>query len=311
MRKHSVGGKNLKRLYYTVYEIRGLNLDRLINTLKKRGIGLYDVKKYGVKRLVLAVNGSDNEKFFAITRELCYNVKKVRDKGRLYPALYLFRNLGLVIGAVVFLVAGVFFDDVIFSFSFTGSGSVYKREVTDYLSGRGIKVYSRFSDLDLKTLEDEILAFNPHLSFASCKKDGNRLAINLVLASDGTDVLSGEAKELRSDVDGVIESIKVYRGTAIAGVGDAVTTGQLLVGGYATVNEQTVEINVLACVTIVTEKVTVYSSGSDGDEERAIVFAEESNPELEPISSEVVKTQENGEFIYTVILKYRHVLYVG
>lgn len=311
MRKHSVSGKNLRELYYTSYEIKGLNLDRLINTLKKRGVALYDLKKFGVKRLVLTVKGSDNKKFFAITKELCYNVKRLRDKGRFYPALYLFRNFGLVIGAFLFIAIAVFFDDVIFSFSFTGSGNVYKREVTEYLNSRGITVYSRFSDLDFKTLEDDILAFNPHLSFASCKKNGNRLAIELALGSSGTDVLSGNVAELRSDVDGTIESIKIYRGTALVGVGDAVKKGDLLVGGYATVQDKTVQINVLACVTIITDSVTVYRSQVDNAEEQAILYAEEINPNREHLGAEVSKTQENGEYVYTVVLKYRHVLYVG
>ena len=55
MRKNQVDRKGLK-LIYTTYEIKGLNLDRLINVVEKRGITLYDVKKTSNKRLVLSVN---------------------------------------------------------------------------------------------------------------------------------------------------------------------------------------------------------------------------------------------------------------
>ena len=49
MRKDTVGRKTINGALYTVYEVKGLNLDRLINACKKRGIDLYDIKKYSNK----------------------------------------------------------------------------------------------------------------------------------------------------------------------------------------------------------------------------------------------------------------------
>lgn len=310
MRKNNFGGKKLKKLYYTVYRVRGLNLDRLIGTLKKRGINLYDVKKKGQKTLILTVNGSDNEKFFAITNELCYNIKKIRDKGKFYPALYLFRNLGLVVGGIIVITLCILSDDRIFSVNYSGSGSIYKREVAEFLDEKGITFMSKFSDLDLKSLEDEIVAYSPHLSFASCQKVGNRLEINLVLATDGKGVLSGNETKVVAEVDGVIESIKVYRGTALFQVGDTVKKGDVLVGGFAVVGDNTVDINVLACVTLITEETHVYRTDKDDAEDVAILLAKE-NTEKETVRETVLKQAEGEEFIYTVKLYCRYVQYVG
>ena len=49
----------------TVYQIKGLNLDRFINTVKRKGITMYNVKKISTKQLLVTVNLSDSEIFFA------------------------------------------------------------------------------------------------------------------------------------------------------------------------------------------------------------------------------------------------------
>ncbi|MBQ8426504.1 MAG: sporulation protein YqfD [Clostridia bacterium] len=174
MRKN-IGYRENGQSVKSVYLIKGLNLDRFINAVRRRGIPLFDVKKLGDKRMLVTVNLSDSAKFFAIAKELCYNIRKVRDKGRGYPIFYLLKNFGLLIGVAVFIAMAVFFNDVVFEISFNGSGKVYGREVKEYLQTVGVKEYSRFSGIDLNALGDRILKNNPHLSFASCKKNGNSL----------------------------------------------------------------------------------------------------------------------------------------
>ena len=75
MRKNNFNAKVLERYYYSVFEIKGLNLDRLIETLKKRGITLYNVKKKANNRLIVTISAIDSQKLFAISKELCYNIK--------------------------------------------------------------------------------------------------------------------------------------------------------------------------------------------------------------------------------------------
>ena len=104
----------------------------------------------------LSIEYSENEKFFAIIREMCYNVKKIREYGKHYPFLYLKRKLGLAIGALVFLGGLVYSSDVVFSIDYSGSGSIYSREVGEYLQSVGVGRFSRFSSIDLDALGDGI-----------------------------------------------------------------------------------------------------------------------------------------------------------
>ncbi len=311
MRKNNIARKGLRKFFYSTFEVRGLNLDRLINTLGKKGVGLIDIKKYSNKRLRVTVNSADNEKFFAITEELCYNVKKTGDGGKFYPFLYLYRNIGLLIGALFFIVSLIFVNDIIFSFSFTGSGRIYAREIKEYLNGKGITEYTRFSDIDLKSLGDEILSDNPHLSFVDCRKSGNRLEINSALSDDPVKTLDGDVKELRTDASGVVEKIKVYRGTAVVSEGQEVAAGDLLVDGYAMVKEERVEINVIASVTVIAEFEYEYRSADENAGDIALLYAEQAVGEKEILNSSVIKESDEGEYVFKVKISYRKVFFAG
>ena len=88
-------------LIKSVFIVKGRNLEGFLNLLKNRKITVYDVKKLSNDKLILAVNFMESRKFFAIGKELCYNIKKVRDKGKGYPLLALYRSLGVLIGVFI------------------------------------------------------------------------------------------------------------------------------------------------------------------------------------------------------------------
>jgi len=158
--------------------VEGLNQDNLLGILNKRGIKLYDVKKISNKKVYISVNLNQSEKFFAITKELCYNVKKVGVKGRHLWVYRLINNVGLAIGALFFAVIAYFSNDILFDYRFSGSGKAYKNQVIAYLNGVGLKKFARFSDFRLDLLEDRVLSSNPNLTFVSLEKKGNYLLCN-------------------------------------------------------------------------------------------------------------------------------------
>lgn len=309
MRKNKVCRTNLA--INCTYLVEGLNLDRFINYVKKQGITLYNAKKVGNKRLIVTVSFNQSQKFFAIAKELCYNIKKLRDGGKALPFLNLYRLFGVFIGCIIISITATYCNDLLFGVSFTGSGSLYKREVLTYLSQRGIVPFARFSSFSTERLEDEILASNPHLSFVSCKKSGARLIIDLELCKDKTNMLNGNVYSMVSDVDGSVESVKVYRGTAVVQVGDTVKAGDLLVDGYAVIKDQMVRINVLASVTLICQRDFTFTFDTELEHERAIIFAEQQLFGKEIVDSNVVVFEKGSQYIYTVNLRYRHVLCVG
>ncbi len=293
------------------YLVTGLNLDRFINYLKNHDIKLYNVKKLDYKRMIIGVNFADSKNFFAIADKMCYNVKKVSLGGWGYPFYRLLCSCGMVIGALCFCVLSYLLSDLVFALEFSGSGSIYKNQVIEFLEERGVKQYSRFSDINLKTLEDSVLAANDRLSFVGIERRGNRLEVELVLSSEKVQTLDGNVYALYSNVSGVVESVKVYRGTAVVKVGDKVNKGDLLVDGYVTLKENTVKINVLCAVSLIVEDTLEYYSNKDGEEEKAELFAQMQVEDSQILSSNTIKIPKDNGYLYIVNVKYRCTLYAG
>ncbi len=296
---------------YQTYSVSGMNVDYFLGKCVKNGLTLFNVRKINRTTVILTIKLQENNKFFAIAKDLCYNIKKIKGSGFLYPIFYLLKNAGLIIGSVIFIALAVISSDYILDISYSGTGSVYQSQISQYLSLKGVSVYSRFSKIDLNRLQDDILRENPYLSFASCKKVGNRLQVELALSNPKTEILDGNVFELRADCAGVVQSLKIYSGTATVSVGDNVKEGDLLVGGYAFIKEQQIKINVIASVTLRCECVYEYFSEENGEEEKAQLFAEIYYADKQANSAEVEKFSTNSGFVYKVTLSYLRVYCVG
>ena len=308
----TIGGeKGLKEGLYTSYIVYGFNQDRLLNALIKNQIDFYNVKKYSGKKMRICISKKQSQKFFAIGNKMCYNIKNRGLSGKFYPIYSFLLRFGAVLGVVFFITFTAIFNNLIFSVDYYGSGYKYKSQVESYISSLGIKRFSSFSSFSLNELEDQILASNKNLSFASCEKVGNRLKIYLVEAEEDKGVLTGKVKTMYSTCAGEVESIKVYRGTAVVSVGDYVEKGAPLVEGYATVKEQTIEVNVLATITLKVKKEFTYIFNSEGEENNALLLAINEMPS-ENIIETLVTCEKNGDsYLYKVTLTIRRVLTAG
>ena len=306
-------GKMLKGVKVT-YKVKGLNQDRLIEKLKKQGIVLCNLKKVDNKLMYISVNLNQSKKFFAITKELCYNVKRIRNEGKGAFFYYLLKNAGLIVGAIVFVVALVVCNDYVFRIDFHGSGAVYQREVREYLYSQGVKERAKFSTFSLQTVEDGILASNPNITFASAVKKGNTLSVYLVSKVAKPQVVE-KVSELKSTVNGVVERVKVYRGRALVKEGDSVEIGQLLVDGQVQIKEQTLSMNVLACVTVRVQESFVCTFDNKDSGDLAIIYATEHLGEKEIVDTKVsvqeILTENGLNYQYTVQTQYLCQLYAG
>ena len=301
----------VKKGVYSTFLVTGLNLDRLLNTLKKEDITLCNVKKTSNKTIYITIKIQEVKKFFAITKDMCYNIQKVKTSGRAYPLLYLYKNLGLLIGSLIIIATAFLSNDLVFDVSFEGTGAVYKREVQTLLHQKGVHTFSRFSSLNLKRLGSEILSSTDRLSYASCQKVGNTLKVNLVLSSQPIKSLTGDCQNLIAQEDSVIMEIKAYRGSPLVGVGDSVKKGDVIIGGYKEIGENTIVESVVAVVKIKTQRDYQYVSKLDGEEDLALMLATESVSEGEVINSTVQKTMDGDKFIYLVQMEVVKIISVG
>lgn len=286
----------MKAAHFIRYRAEGLNRNNLINTLKKNGVALYKITENGAKITEFSIESREKRKFFAITENLCYNITRIREHGVVFPIVALLRRVGAVVGIAIFIAALVVSDRAVFAVDYYGSGAVYKEEAAAALSKLGIKEFSAVTSGDLRAAETEIMK-SPSFSFASVKKQGARLKVNLVLSPQAAGVVDYSKTILTAPVKGVVESLKVYRGTAAVAVGDEVEAGAALVEGYNIIKETRVETYVLATVTLLAEHRAIYKANPDV----ALSLAREAVGGCEIADEAVTETPDGCE----VVLKYR------
>ncbi len=326
---------------YDLYEVEGLNQNRLIKTLVKEQIVLYNIVKISPSKMTFCISVKQSKNFFAIVKKMWYtnyndlsvkqkrkreklflrgviatktecgyNVKRIKTKGRGYPLYRLSANFGVAIGIIVFTLGCYLFNDYLLEFSYVGNGKILEREIQDYLEENGVAKFSRFSSLDLDGLSKKIHAQNPMLSFVQCYKRGNKLVVELALASTDNAKVDHTVTELRTDVYGEVTSLRVHRGTPLVSVGDKVNEGDLLVGGFTQTKEGEIPINVLATVVVLAEYHHEYLCEFDEKENLAELFAREQfNSQVE--SAKVEKIQTPQGFLYKTTLYYKKYFVAG
>lgn len=291
------------------YLVVGTNIEMLINLLKKEGIAIFGVKTLKNRHFIIRIKVIDERKFFAITNNLCYNVKKVRNMGLLKGVYSLLVNPGILVGILLFIGCLVILSDLVFGISFYGNGRIYSQQVKEFLMEKGIGEFSSFSSIDTKKLSSEILSQNPNFSFVNCKKVGNNLSIELILSTPKTHVNTNRQKDMISSVDGVIDKIYLYQGTALFSVGDSVKVGDVLVGGYATIREKQVEVNALAVVVVKQYKNYTYILDKENLEDYASILALNEREDGKVVG--IKKEKKNNKYYFKVDVEYKITLYTG
>ena len=92
----------------------------LFFALKSKNVPFSDLKKQK-NGVLITVDLKDRKKFFAISRNMCYNISVVRYKGRYAPFKYAAANIGLVLGFAAFTVLAFLSDGAISEITYTDS----------------------------------------------------------------------------------------------------------------------------------------------------------------------------------------------
>ncbi len=214
------------------YEICGKNINYLPEFLHRKKVNVIKFCLINESLAKVTVDAQDINKFFAICKNMCYNKKVIGYGGILSPLTLFINKVGLCVGAIVFTLAVILFNNVCLGVKIQGSGKAFENETIGVLKSMGIQKYVLFSGMDYKMIENKILSSNPNVTFVSVYKDGNYLVVDSQITSSKVEVLGENSLDIISTVDGVVEEIVVLRGTPIVKVGDFVKRGDLLVGAY-------------------------------------------------------------------------------
>lgn len=227
------------------FEAEGISPHRAVDKLLRGGVRVLSARPAKKNAVIIAVDGKDRKKVFAILKDSCYNIKNMRARGaeRLREALL--RGIGLVAGTAVALPAVLFVQGRVLKIDVTGSGAYLRAEVGDILSEGGVHLFSPFPE-EPNSLTARILSL-PRVSFCSIAAEGGVLTVCVEVGEEGD---RPESLPLLAPEAGEVEELLVLRGTALVSVGDEVGRGDPVVEGFAVYGEERREVTVIARVRV-------------------------------------------------------------
>ncbi len=294
---------------YIVITLRGSKLNYLIGYLENKGINVYGYKEISKTECLVTIDYLDKRKFFAISKNMCYNITNIKYKGIYAPFALAFKNLGVVLGCLFFIITVYLSNDYILRVKTVGSGSYFTNEILSISKEFGVEKYKRFSKVNTTSLKNRLLSSNSELSFVSIEKRGNVVIINSVMQNGESEPLKKERKDLTSGVVGVVESISVLRGTPLVTVGEKVNKDTALIGAYVLGrDEKTFPTYVVGRVTVLEEKVRFYKIEYVDDDMVKTVEAIARFNESDEVASSEATVKEGG---VEVKLTVRHIIIGG
>lgn len=265
-----------KRGLCGVYTAKAIgDKEAFIEVFARKKIALYDLKfsKYGVSFTSPVIN---REKIFAISDNMCYNVRETGYKGALAPIAKIVKNVGLVVVFAALCFFGASVDKYVGKINYSGDGEYLKEEIDAVLKAERIIVGGKFPD-NLNETAKKIALQSERVEFASLSKKGRTLLIDARSATGKTTPLNERKTRITSPVSGTVRRVSRYGGTALVKIGDYVREGDVLIDGYYEKDGEKIVTDALGDVEIaVTEKFD-YKSDGEGKEYvgRAIAVARE------------------------------------
>ncbi len=285
-------------------QITGEDSFSLIEKLHKRGVYAYDITFFD-KKTIISIDFVDYKKFFAISRNMCYNIRILKYYGKLSPIKTLFSKCGLFICFNLFLALVIAFDGYVGKVCYEGDGEYFAPQISTLLKSEGV-TEKTFLKADLKELENKLLQEIDGVAYVSLRKSGRVLTVEAYRSEPKIEGIDLKKEKIVSTVSGTIKAINLLSGTAIVSVGDEVKKGETLIEGYVLKDEEKQLTYALGEVEIEAKYVFTYQSFASGEryKNRACLLARENLGEKDVISCEVEESFDKDKIVYTVMLKY-------
>lgn len=291
-------------LFCSVLEIGGVSPLRALDRLAKGGVPVYDVQKVSPTCLKIRIKSKDRKKIFAIFRGSCYTVKKERAArlSRLPAAVR--RRPGFAAGLVLFLLLAAACNRFVLRIDVQGSGAYLRDRAVQLLADAGVRAFAPYGEENAEAARSALLTL-PGVVFASVEKNGCCVTVTLEQIEDAP--APAYERSLYSPAAGVVETLTVLRGTALVAEGDAVGTGQELVGGwFETEGGERRETFASARCSLLCTRVYEYAFAERSEEsERRALAAARLSSGGEAVAQKISARGSGGETIYTVELTVR------
>ena len=221
----------MPRLSFFTYRftVTGLNLERFLNLLSKEEIPLPQVRRTDGRTLQCRCYTADLNRISSIANQKGWRIQTLRPCGLSAAAAFLKKRPGIPIGAALALLLLFTLSGFIWRIDLHNAGP-YEADLAAYLAQNGLRPGVRRSAVDVQALERDLLYRYPHVAWMHVYVSNVTLVVDV---SRGVPLPESEQQpsHLYAMRDGVVDSLRVFAGTAAVKPGDTVRRGQLLIRG--------------------------------------------------------------------------------
>lgn len=285
--------------------IGGRNRELLFQKLRKANILLLNIKEIDEKTMIIRVPQKDYKKVFAICGNMWYN--KLIKYGGLYGILnFVKKRICLILGLIIFIASVFYSNNLILDIEFVGLTKVSTAKAQESIQDIGVKKYGNFNDINLQSVEKNILSLSDEITFVTAKKSVNRLIITVFEENKGSKLIDFAPKNIVASESGTIKKITVFRGTAKREVGDKVLAGEVLIEGSFIANENIYQTCALGSVILESQIEWEYPTAefNKTNEQLAVSKARFLAGDKNITDVKVSQKRENGSLLYCVNITY-------
>lgn len=223
---------NIPRLPFVTcrFTLTGLNLERFMNTLQKEGVPLLSARRTGARTLECACYLRDLPRVRQLAGEKGWRVQRERPAqlAALWEALK--KRPGALLGAALALAAALVLSQFVWRVEINGAGP-YRADIAAYLEEAGYVPGARRDALDTSALERNLTLRYPEVAWFHAYVSNVTLVVDVTRGVPMPELPSAQPGDVVALRDGIVDSVRVYAGTAAVQAGDAVRAGQVLIRG--------------------------------------------------------------------------------
>lgn len=222
----------MKGLFSVRCRVTGLNVEKLINEARKRGLVLKKARREQNRALTVELSPRDYGRFQSLAGDMGYEIGPAEPLGPLRLIRRLSRRAGLWTGICFASALLIWSLGYVWQIRVENAGP-YAGEIRLFLEENAIRPGIRRSAVNLEALRESLEWRLPRVKWVRAEWAGVTL---LLRVEEGTPPPVPETDDARmGDVvaaeDGVLKRLTVYAGTPAAKPGDLVKKGQVLIRG--------------------------------------------------------------------------------
>ena len=218
---------------YLRIEVTGYYIERFINLCNTNHILTWNVKKGKDANIFLNIEAKKFKEAIELAKKVKCKIKIKRKKGLPFILNKYKKRKVFAIALLVIVVAIVISSNFVWNIEIRQEEGEQLQNIEQDVEEAGLKIGQLKSKVDSKDIINKIRLKREDIAWVGIELKGTNAIVKIVKATEKPDIVpDDEYSNIVSDKKGVITKINAQKGTAQVKVGDTVTEGTILIGGW-------------------------------------------------------------------------------